>query len=127
MTCLPSSVSCQGRRVYLIRSSKKREFVSPSIPIPKRGTDLNGILLTSQFLNSERLDWDIHKLKLWFEDFIIDLILKIPISLVASVDRWVWTPSSSGVLLVKSSYWICKEEAHHNNDSLELYLESQFA
>ena len=29
MTHLPSSVSCQGGRVYLMRSSKKREFVGP--------------------------------------------------------------------------------------------------
>ena len=29
MTRLPLSVSCQGGRVYLTRSSKKREFVGP--------------------------------------------------------------------------------------------------
>ncbi|KAM3702868.1 hypothetical protein ACJW31_04G055600 [Castanea mollissima] len=86
------------------------------IPIPKSGANPNGILLVSQLLNSEHSDRDYHKLKLWFEDSIEDLILRISFSLVAGVDCWVWTPSSSWVLSVKSANWICKE-AHRNNDS----------
>lgn len=49
------------------------------IPTPKNGVDLNGILLVSQLLNMIFFSWDVHKLNWWFENSIVELILKIHI------------------------------------------------
>ena len=47
------------------------------IPTPKNGVDPNGILLVSQLFNSDFSCWDVHKLNWWFENSMVDLILKI--------------------------------------------------
>ena len=48
--------------------------------MPKARVNLDEILLVSQLLNSDHNAWDIHKLKQWFEDSEIELILNIPLS-----------------------------------------------
>ena len=40
---------------------------------PKERSYLNEIMLVSQLLNSEHSDWDIHNLKLWFEDSVMKI------------------------------------------------------
>ena len=68
------------------------------IPTPKNGVDPNGILLVSQLFNFDFSGWDVHKLNWWFENFIVNLILKIPIFPTSNKDQWAWTYTSSGEL-----------------------------
>ena len=79
------------------------------IPKPKGGINPDEILLVSQLLNSDHNAWDIHKLKQWFEDSEIELILKIPLSSCVVEDGWTWIPISSGDLTIKSANWICRD------------------
>ncbi|XP_065638222.1 uncharacterized protein LOC136071171 [Quercus suber] len=90
------------------------------IPKPKNGVNPDEILLVSQLLNSDHNALDIHKLKHWFEDSEVELILKIPLSSCVVEDKWTWTPTSSGDLTVKSAYWnqVLFENIHFSIDDL---------
>ena len=78
-------------------------------PTPKVDANSDIALVVSQLLTPNRSSWDISKLRLLFEEQVVDLIQKIPIPNYHMEDSWSWTATNSGLFSVKSAYWLCRE------------------
>ena len=65
------------------------------IPSPKVDANPDLALVVSQLLSSDPCRWDVHKLNYFFDETVVDLILKIPIPISRSVDSWSWTVINS--------------------------------
>ena len=71
--------------------------------------------MVSQLLTPEQRNWDIAKLKFFFEDPVVELILSIPILVFQKEDSWDRTASNSGLFSVKSAYWLSRMEFPPSN------------
>ena len=71
--------------------------------------------MVSQLLTPEQRNWDIAKLKFFFEDPVVELILSIPILVFQKEDSWDRTASNSGLFSVKSAYWLSRMESPPSN------------
>ena len=78
-------------------------------PTPKVDTNSDIALVVSQFLTPNRSSWDISKLRLLFEEQVVDLIQKILIPSYPMEDSWSWTATNSRIFSIKSAYWLCRE------------------
>ncbi|XP_030974728.1 uncharacterized protein LOC115994650 [Quercus lobata] len=78
------------------------------IPSPKVDANPDLALVVSQLLSSDLCRWDVHKLNYFFNETVVDLIMKIPIPISHSVDSWSWTITNSGSFSAKSAYWLCR-------------------
>ncbi|KAF3946921.1 hypothetical protein CMV_026869 [Castanea mollissima] len=85
------------------------------IPSPKVDANPDLALVVSQLLSSDHSRWDIPKLNYFFEEPVVDLIMKIPIPLYQTEDSWSWIVTNSGSFSVKSAYWLCRAAATPSN------------
>ncbi|KAF3973883.1 hypothetical protein CMV_002734 [Castanea mollissima] len=76
------------------------------IPSPREGTNPEMTLTISQLVNQE--GWDLTKIRNTFDEATTQLIQKIPLSLLAPKDCWIWISNSSGEFSVKSAYWLSR-------------------
>ncbi|XP_075650115.1 uncharacterized protein LOC142620668 [Castanea sativa] len=85
------------------------------IPSPKVDANPDLALVVLQLLSSDRSRWDIPKLNYFFEEPVVDLILKIPIPIYQTEDSWSWIVTNSGSFSAKSTYWLCRAAATPSN------------
>ena len=85
------------------------------IPSPKVDANPDLALVVSQLLSSDPCRWDVHKLNYFFDETVVDLILKIPIPISHSVDSWSWIVTNSGSFSAKSAYWLCRAASSPSN------------
>ena len=77
----------------------------PSItPTPKVDANLDFALVVSQLFTPNRSSWDISKLRLLFEEHVVDLIQKILIPSCHMEDSWSWIATNFELFSVKSAY-----------------------
>ena len=76
------------------------------IPSPKVGANPDLALIVSQLLNQDRSGWDIAKLRHFFEDSVVDIIMQVPLPSFPSADCWSWTLTNSGKFTIISTYWL---------------------
>jgi len=74
------------------------------IPSPKADVNPNFALIVSQLLNQDRNGWDIAKLRHFFEDSVVDIILQVPLPSFPIADCWSWTPTDFGKFTIKFAY-----------------------
>ena len=84
-------------------------------PTPKVYANLDIALVVSHLLTPNQSSWDISKLRLLFEEHVVDLIQKIPISSYHIKDSWSWITTNSGLFSIKSTYWLCREGSPPSN------------
>ena len=84
-------------------------------PTPKVYANLDIALVVSHLLTPNQSSWDISKLRLLFEEHVVDLIQKIPISSYPMKDSWSWITTNSGLFSIKSTYWLCREGSPSSN------------
>ncbi|XP_065629740.1 uncharacterized protein LOC136067578 [Quercus suber] len=85
------------------------------IPSPKVDADLDLALVVSQLFSSDHSRWDIHKLNYFFDETVVDLILKIPIPINQFEDSWSWMVTNSGSFSAKSAYWLYRAASSPSN------------
>ena len=85
------------------------------IPSPKVDANPDLALVVSQLLSSDHSRWDIPKLNYFFEEPVVDLILKIPILIYQTEDSWSWTVTNSRSFSAKSAYWLCRAVSSPSN------------
>ena len=85
------------------------------IPPPNVNANLDLALDVSQLFSSDHSKWDIPKLNYFFEEPVVDLILKIPIPINQTKDSWSWTVTNSGTFSAKSAYWLCRAASPPSN------------
>lgn len=74
------------------------------IPSPKVGVNPDFALIVSQLLDQDHSGWDIVKLRHFFEDSMVDIIMQVPLASFPSADCWSWTLINSGKFTIKSAY-----------------------
>ena len=84
-------------------------------PTPKVNANPDIALVVSHLLTPNQSSWDISKLRLLFEEHVVDLIQKIPIPSCPMKDSWSWIATNSGLFSVKSTYWLCREGSPPSN------------
>lgn len=85
-------------------------------PTPKVDANPDIALVVSQLLTPDWSNWDISKLRLLFEEHVIDLIQKTPIPSCPMEDSWSWTATNSRFFFsFKLAYWLCREGSPPSN------------
>jgi len=54
-------------------------------------------------------------LNYFFEELVVDLILKIPIPINQTEDNWSWMVTNSRTFSAKSAYWLCRAASPPSN------------
>ena len=85
------------------------------IPPPKVDANPDLALIVSQLFSLDHSKWDISKLNYFFEEPVVDLILKIPIPINQTEDSWSWMVTNSGTFSAKSAYWLCRAASPPSN------------